>query len=69
MVSPPQTLYASSAARPVNSQPTTLVDLIDRVLSGGVVVAGHITLAVAEIDLIELDLALIVAATAKLAER
>ena len=69
MVSPPQTLYASTAARPPHSQPTTLVDLIDRVLSGGVVVAGHVTLAVAEIDLIELDIALIVAATAKLAER
>ena len=69
MVNPPQTLYASTAARPASAQPTTLVDLIDRVLSGGVVVAGHITLAVADVDLIELDLALIVAATATLAER
>ena len=69
MVNPPRTLYASTAARPPHYQPTTLVDLIDRVLSGGVVVSGHITLAVAEVDLIELDIALIVAATATLAER
>ena len=69
MVEPPQTLYASTAARPARSQPTTLVDLIDRVLSGGVVVAGHVTLAVAEVDLIDVDITLIVAATAKLMER
>ena len=69
MVSPPQTLYASTAARPASAQPATLVDLIDRVLSGGVVVAGHVTLAVADIDLIDVDIALIVAATAKLAEK
>ncbi|MBV8947036.1 MAG: gas vesicle protein [Solirubrobacterales bacterium] len=68
-MSPPQTLYASTAARPAQAQPTTLVDLIDRVLSGGVVVAGHVTLAVADIELIDVDIALLVAATAKLAER
>ncbi|MBV8712521.1 MAG: gas vesicle protein [Solirubrobacterales bacterium] len=45
------------------------MDLIDRVLSGGVVVAGHVTLAVADIELIDVDIALLVAATAKLAER
>ncbi len=69
MVNPPQTLYASTSARPTQSQPTTLVDLIDRVLSGGVVVAGHVTLAVADIDLIDVDIALLVAATVKLAEK
>lgn len=69
MVSPPQTLYASTAARPPRSQPTTLVDLIDRVLSGGVVVSGHITLAVADVNLIDVDIALLVAATATLAEK
>jgi hypothetical protein len=33
------------------------------------VVHGHVTLAVADVNLIELDIALIVAATATLAER
>jgi len=66
---PPRTLYASSSRRASSTEPITLVDLLDRVLSGGVVVQGHVTLAVAEIDLIDVDIALLVAATAKLAER
>ena len=68
MVSPPRTLYASGreAAR---AQPVTLVDLLDRLLAGGVVVHGHITLAVADIDLVDLDVALMVAATATVASR
>jgi hypothetical protein len=44
-----------------------LVDLIDRLLAGGVVVHGHVTLAAADIDLVEVDVALLVAATAKVA--
>jgi hypothetical protein len=67
MVSPPRTLYASARPEPGRSQPVTLVDLIDRLLSGGVVVHGHVTLAVADIDLIDVDVALLVAATAKVA--
>ncbi len=68
-MSAPRTLYASSTRRASSTEPITLVDLLDRVLSGGVVVHGHVTLAVAEIDLIDVDIALLVAATAKLAER
>jgi hypothetical protein len=66
-VSAPRTLYASTRDRAPSSQPVTLVDLIDRVLAGGVVVHGQVTLAVADIDLIDVDIALLVAATAKLA--
>ena len=64
-----RTLYASSArdAAGARSQPVTLVDQLDRLLAGGVVVHGHVTLAVADIDLIDVDVALLVAATAKLA--
>ncbi len=69
-MSEPRTLYASSTGASVaRSQPVALVDLLDRLLSGGVVVHGHVTLAVADIDLINVDVALLVAATAKLAER
>jgi hypothetical protein len=39
------------------------------VLAGGVVVHGHVKLAVADIDLIDLDVALLVVATAKVAAR
>ena len=69
MVSPPRTLYASAGTAASRSRPVSLVDLIDRVLAGGVVVAGHVTLAVADVDLIDLDIALLVAATATVASQ
>lgn len=64
-----RTLYSSGSAGSSRPRPVSLVDLLDRVLAGGVVVHGHVTLAVADVDLIELDIALIVAATATLAGR
>jgi Gas vesicle protein len=67
MVSEPQTLYSSGHAATSRSRPVSLVDLIDRVLAGGVVVQGHVTLAVADVDLIDVDIALLVAATATVA--
>lgn len=69
MVSPPRTLYSSGRGTASRSRPVSLVDVIDRVLAGGVVVHGHVTLAVAEVDLIDLDVALLVAATATVAAR
>jgi hypothetical protein len=68
LVSPPRTLY-SSGRHAARSQPVTLVDLLDRLLAGGVVVHGHVMLAVADIDLVNLDVALMVAATATVASR
>ena len=67
-MSTPQTLYASGQ-HAAHSQPVTLADLLDRLLAGGVVVHGHISLAVADIDLVDLDVALMVAATSTLAAR
>jgi hypothetical protein len=60
-VSTGRTLYASPGARGTVSGNVTLVELLDRLLAGGVVVHGHITLAVADIDLIDLDLGLLLA--------
>jgi hypothetical protein len=40
----------------------TLIDLLDRLLHGGVVIHGDITLSAAEIDLVQLDLRIVVAA-------
>jgi hypothetical protein len=37
-----------------------LVDLVDRMLNAGVVIAGDITLSLAEIDLVYLNLRLVV---------
>jgi hypothetical protein len=68
-VSTARTLYASSQARGTGSRHLTLVDLLDRLLAGGVVVQGHITLAAADVDLVDLDLAILLAATDKAAGR
>ena len=64
-----RTLYSSSSGRAARPEPVTVVDLIDRVLSGGVVIQGHVTLAVADINLIDVDIALLVASTATLARQ
>jgi hypothetical protein len=64
---PPRTLYASTRPPSARSEPVGLVDVLDRLLAGGVVVHGHVTLAVADIDLVDVDIALLVAATATLA--
>ena len=62
---------SSDAVAPVSygNRQVTLIDLLDRLLAGGVVIGGHITLTVADIDLVELDLAVILASTDKLAGR
>jgi Gas vesicle protein len=63
------TLYSSATIEPTRSRNTTLVDLLDRLLAGGVVVRGHITLAAADIDLVDLDLAIVIASTDKVGGR
>lgn len=46
-----------------------LVDLLDRLLQGGVAIQGDIVLSAAGIDLVELDLRVVVAAIDTLAAR
>ncbi|MFJ8659556.1 gas vesicle protein [Streptomyces sp. NPDC093795] len=44
-------------ARPMTDQrEIALVDLLDRLLAGGVVLAGDITLTIADVDLVRVDL-------------
>ena len=47
----------------------TLIDLLDRLLQGGITVHGEITLAAADIDLVALDLRILVAAVNTLSDR
>jgi Gas vesicle protein len=47
----------------------TLIDLLDRLLQGGIVIHGDIVLSVADIDLVELDLRLLVAGVEAVAGR
>lgn len=55
----------SRSPAPYGGRQVTLIDLLDRLLAGGVVIEGHITLSVADIDLVELHLGVILAATDK----
>jgi len=52
----------------VQGREVTLVDLVDRLLGGGVVISGDITLAVADIDLVQVSLRALVATVEKVAE-
>jgi hypothetical protein len=50
------------------NQDVAFVDLVDRLIDGGVVIAGDITLAVADIDLVYVGLRALVSSVAQ-AER
>ena len=52
----------SAAAR---QREVALVDLVDRLLGGGVVIAGDITLAVADVDLVHVSLRAMIASVEK----
>lgn len=46
----------------IDSQPLELADLVNRVLDKGAVIAGSVTISVADIDLIQLDLTIVLTA-------
>jgi hypothetical protein len=54
-------------AAEASTERIALVDLLDRVLAGGVVVTGDITLAIADVDLIRVSLRVLVASVSALA--
>jgi hypothetical protein len=41
---------------PLSSRPVALVDLLDRLLAKGVVVAGEVTLTIADVELVHISL-------------
>lgn len=51
---------------PLAEREVALVDLLDRLLAGGVVISGDLTLSIADVDLVRIDLkALISSVTAE----
>jgi hypothetical protein len=61
---------ATTLASPARAaRDVSLVDLLDRLLQGGVVIHGDLTLSAADIDLVRLDLRVLVAAIDKAAGR
>jgi hypothetical protein len=53
----------------IQQNEVALVDLVDRLLGGGVVIAGHITLAVADVDLVYVGLRAVIASVATAKEQ
>jgi len=53
----------------IREQDVALIDLVDRLLGGGVVIFGDITLAVADVDLIYVGLRALVASVATAQEK
>ncbi len=53
----------------VQAREVAIIDLLDRLLAGGVVIQGQITLCAAGVDLVQLDMRVVVATIDKLAGR
>ena len=51
------------------SEQLVLSDLVNRVLDKGVVISSHVTISIADIDLIQLDLKLLISSVATLQRR
>ena len=52
----------------VQGERIALVDLLDRVLAGGVVIVGDITLSIADVDLVRVSLRVLVTSISGLME-
>jgi hypothetical protein len=53
----------------VSQRDVALVDLLDRLLAGGVVIGGDITLSIADVDLVYLQLRVLLGSVGSLDER
>jgi hypothetical protein len=53
----------------IRGERVALVDLLDRVLAGGVVIAGDVTLSIADVDLVTVSLRALVTSVSTLAGR
>ncbi|KUJ66497.1 hypothetical protein ACZ90_35835 [Streptomyces albus subsp. albus] len=59
---------AEREERPLAQPQVALIDLLDRLLSGGVVLTGDLILSIADIDLVRVSLRAVVAAIHEQAE-
>jgi hypothetical protein len=55
---------SAPARSPYGAREVTLLDLLDRLLEGGIAIQGDITLAAADIDLVDLSLRIVVGSVA-----
>lgn len=59
------TVQTGTAVRVRTAESVTLLDLLDRLLAGGVVIQGSLILAAADIDLVAIDLSLLLSSIDK----
>lgn len=73
MTVPPVSNHLVQAASPppsdLRGEEVALVDLLDRLLAGGVVLTGEVTISLAGVDLVHLSLRVLVSSVASLAVR
>jgi Gas vesicle protein len=62
---PPEAHAAAGQPAPATER-IALVDLLDRVLAGGVVVAGEVTLSIADVDMVTISLRALVTSVSAL---
>jgi hypothetical protein len=53
----------------IAEQEVALVDLVDRLLAGGVVLSGEITLSVADVDLVQVSLRALISSVSSAEDR
>ena len=58
-----------TAARTGNENEVALVDLLDRLLAGGVVITGDVTISLAGVDLVHVSLRALISSVQTLAAR
>lgn len=61
------TMTSASGQRVIRNERIAVVDLLDRVLAGGVVVAGEVTLAVADVDMVTISLRALITSVSTMA--
>ncbi len=60
----------TATGRPaIHEDQIAIVDLLDRVLAGGVVVTGEVTLTIADVDMVTISLRALVTSVSALASR
>jgi len=65
---PPAARVTAAGQEPaLGTERIALVDLLDRVLAGGVVVAGEVTLSIADVDMVTISLRALVTSVSALA--
>jgi gas vesicle protein GvpA/GvpJ/GvpM family len=57
---------ALAAEGRIPTERAALVDLLDRLLSGGVVVSGDLTLSIADVDLVNISLRVLITSVSEL---